>query len=688
MVPDITVSFGGKHPARILTAEKLPWAQLVALFTKVPPEVEDKAAEGWYACAEFKPAYRDHEYLLGRTALTLDYDHISKADVANITGVLADYAYVAYTTFSHTAEKPRLRVIVPLNRLVTAEEFQAVSRRVAEWAGIELASRESHAPAQMMYLPARKAGGKYKAAVGSSEQPLDVDAILATYTNWQDRLSWPRRAEHDDISKDEIPPPPDTKPGVVGDFCRAFRIPDAIARFELPYTPVSDGRWTYTHGSRPEGAVEYDGGLKLHSHHDTDPARGQHNAFDLVRLHRYGSLDAGLATDTAVTDLPSYRAMCELALEQPEVRQQLAGAEFEEIDTPPELPSKPKDATKGEDGLERFRVVAAQDFATGKPMEWLVQELLPKAEMAVVYGESGSGKSFLVLDLCAAITRGILWRGLKARPGSVVYAAAEGASGLRGRLRAYAQAHGVPLSALPAVISDVPNFLAPDEIAASAKQILKWGRPDLIVVDTLSASTPGGNENSGEDMGLVVAHCKFLHRKTGALVLLVHHSGKDAAKGARGWSGLKAAADAELEVSRMGDIRTVRVSKMKDGEDGAQYCFKLKTVVIGITDDGEESSCVIEHVETPANRTPAREPSGKVQRRVLNIVKTMTPDGSTVDLDDVREALGEALGQMPPKKDYERMIKNMLAAGYLHSAGVGTNRVSWSQLKVESDTDE
>ena len=684
MIPDIAISFGGKHPARILTAERLPWAQVVALFSKTPPEVDDKAAEGWYACAEFRPAYRDHEYLLGRTALTLDYDHIQRDDVARITAALEPYAFIAYTTYSHTQAKPRLRVIIPFDRLATAEEFQAVSRRVASWAGIELASRESHAPAQMMYLPARPTGGKFKALVGESDAPLVVDEILATYDNWHDRLSWPRRAEHDDISKDEIPPPPDTKPGVVGDFCRAFRIPDAIARFDLPYTPVSDGRWTYTHGSRPEGAVEYDAGLKLHSHHDTDPARGQHNAFDLVRLHRFGSLDASLPPDTAVTDLPSYQAMCQLAIAQPEVRQQVANAEFEEI-TPTPAPGKlPMPTTL--DGIERFRVISATEFAHGRPLEWLIADILPKAELAVLYGESGSGKSFLTLDLCCAITRGIEWRGRKAHQGSVVYVAAEGAGGFRARLRAYAQSHGVGLDMLPAVVSDSPNFLMAEEIAAAAKQIQNWGKPSLIVIDTLSASSPGGNENSGEDMGLVISHCKFLHRVTGALVLLIHHSGKDAAKGARGWSGLKAAADAEFEVSRMGDLRTVRVSKMKDGEDGTAYCFKLKTVTIGLTEDGEETSCVIEHTEAPANRAKREEPSGADQRIVWRTLKTMSPDGSTVDLDDLHAGSSSKVPEGYTKAEFKKIIKGLISREYMFDHGGG--RVSWTQLQGESNDEQ
>jgi RecA/RadA recombinase len=107
-------------------------------------------------------------------------------------------------------------------------------------------------------------------------------------------------------------------------------------------------------------------------------------------------------------------------------------------------------------------------------MEWLVRGLLPRAELAVIYGESGSGKSFLALDLAAAITRGIEWRGRRTATGRVVYVCAEGAGGFKARLRAYARGHSVELAELPAVIADAPNLLEPKDAATVAQQILEY----------------------------------------------------------------------------------------------------------------------------------------------------------------------------------------------------------------------
>lgn len=242
---------------------------------------------------------------------------------------------------------------------------------------------------------------------------------------------------------------------------------------------------------------------------------------------------------------------------------------------------------------------------------------------------------------------------------------------------------------MPAVIADAPNLLEAKDAAAVTAAILKWGKPDVIVIDTLSATTPGGNENSGEDMGRVLSHCKLLHRHTGALVVLIHHSGKDATKGARGWSGLRAAADAEIEVTRNGDFRAARVTKMKDGGDGEAWNFKLKQLVLGIDQYGdEESSCIIEHTDAGAPGDSGRQQaSGTWQITVLKTLKTMAPSG-TVDLDDLREGATKTQpkdgeGRDNRKRDFKRGLEGLISKGlaYMH----GEDRVGLTALKQVTD---
>jgi hypothetical protein len=233
----LTISFGGEHQARITETRQMTWPRYCALFLPQAPEAIDKASKGWSIPASFNPSYRDSTNLVARYALTFDYDNIKRSDVSVIEKAFADLEYLIYTTASHTPAAPRLRVLLPTDRPMRPDEFCAVSRKVAARAGIELASRESHVPAQMMYLPTRKPGGPFKAKRHAG-QWLDVDGVLAEYANWEDRNEWPRRADGDSTHTATTGTPPAEKPGIVGDFCRAFDIYAAIERFELPYERV------------------------------------------------------------------------------------------------------------------------------------------------------------------------------------------------------------------------------------------------------------------------------------------------------------------------------------------------------------------------------------------------------------------------------------------------------------------
>ncbi len=129
-------------------------------------------------------------------------------------------------------------------------------------------------------------------------------------------------------------------------------------------------------------------------------------------------------------------------------------------------------------------------------------------------------------------------------------------------------------------------------------------------------------------MGQVIAHCKFINRKTGATVVVVHHSGKDESRGARGWSGWKGAVDAEIEITRNGDMRTISVTKMKDGTDGMQFGFKLKTIPLGVDEDGDLiTSCVVEHTDVVAPRVKLADPQNKEYKAILIKVREYLRDG-------------------------------------------------------------
>jgi hypothetical protein len=295
----------------------------------------------------------------------------------------------------------------------------------------------------------------------------------------------------------------------------------------------------------------------------------------------------------------------------------------------------------------RFTFQQAAEFvASGKPQRWLIQDVLPQAELGVVFGESGAGKSFVTLDMLADLALGTPWRGKDVTQSRVAYIAAEGARGVRKRLKAIAQVRGVALGDIAIhVLADAPNLMERGDALEIAKAVVAMGGAQVVVIDTLAQATPGANENSGEDMGKAMAHCKGIHRATGALVLLVHHSGKDPTRGARGWSGIKGALDVELEVTKAGEKRSLYVSKMKDGEDGMEFPFRLQSVVVGVDEaQHEEVSCVVEHAGEPAGRAGRdRGPKGAVEKLVLQQLEELHGLGNGVFVGDLVAA---AVGQM------------------------------------------
>ncbi|CAB4199253.1 AAA domain containing protein [uncultured Caudovirales phage] len=287
----------------------------------------------------------------------------------------------------------------------------------------------------------------------------------------------------------------------------------------------------------------------------------------------------------------------------------------DEIAADPTVAPAPVKPVKG----SRFPTIPAHQFILGKQPKWIIKGILPQGELGVIFGESASGKSFLALDMLGAILQGIDWRGHKVPTAcNCVYIAAEGAYGAKNRIKAYAQHHGVELETLGlGVIAGAPNFMEVEDINDVMHSIRAFGPVAVIVVDTYAQVTPGANENSGEDMGKAIGHCKSIHRATGAIVLLVHHAGKDSTKGARGWSGLRAAADFEMEITRDGHDRMARLTKLKDGEDGAEMPFKLTVVGLGDDEDGEPiTSCAVIHEEPNAASSGPREPRGEVARLV------------------------------------------------------------------------
>lgn len=249
-----------------------------------------------------------------------------------------------------------------------------------------------------------------------------------------------------------------------------------------------------------------------------------------------------------------------------------------------------------EPNADRFAPIQAAEYLKRPPIGWLVRGLIQEGDPVNLFGPSGSGKSFVAFDIVMAIARGIPWRGLKAKQGKVIYICAEGAGGFRTRIAAYCEYHGVDPATVPIhIIPAAPSLIKPKDVKDLISAIEGVGGGDVIVVDTLAQTTSGADENSGEDMGPALTAVQKLGAHFGATVMLVHHTGKDVNRGARGWSGIKGAMGTQLEVI-VGEngARMLHVEKLKDGEAGGNHTFKLLQVSLGVDSEGEAvSSCVV-----------------------------------------------------------------------------------------------
>jgi putative DNA primase/helicase len=235
---NLVVSFGGDSPAVITAVERISWEKFATWLTKEPREVSDKDALGWYIPAEFDPVYRDNQNFVARHAITFDFDHVTIDTWGDVINAWSETAFAMYTTFSHRPESPRFRVVMPLSRPAGYDEFQAVARKVGSNVGIELIARESFVPAQMMFCPARPIGGQFVSRINDGVW-IQVDDVLAEYADWTDASTWPHRRDGDAVhasSAEKIDPR--DKPGIIGEFNRAFTVSQAIERFDLPYRRV------------------------------------------------------------------------------------------------------------------------------------------------------------------------------------------------------------------------------------------------------------------------------------------------------------------------------------------------------------------------------------------------------------------------------------------------------------------
>lgn len=311
--------------SRVKTTQRT--TETVEEYRKMKKGGQDSIKDvGGFVGGHLKDGRRKKGNVLSRSMLTLDMDYGTSSIWGEIC-TFFPYQCCIYSTHKHTPENPRLRLIIPLSRDVGEEEYAAVSRMVAKEVGIDLFDDTTYEPERLMYWPSTSRNGEfvYEEKDGSL---LDPDVFLNKYDDWHDTSTWPVSSRQSEVIERSLKEQADplSKEGVVGTFCRTYSIRDVIDKFlEDVYEPSAmTGRYDYMPADSSAGVIIYDDKF-VYSHHATDPASGRLlNAFDLVRIHKFGNLDDRASEATSPSKLPSYVAMCEFAIKDDEVKAQFA----------------------------------------------------------------------------------------------------------------------------------------------------------------------------------------------------------------------------------------------------------------------------------------------------------------------------------------------------------------------------
>ena len=309
--------------------------ETVEEYPKLPKSERDRAKDkGGFVGGKLKGVRRKRDTVEGRSMLTQDADHAGIGFIDSYE-MLCPYASCLYTTHGHTPEAPRVRVVVPLTRDVTPDEYAAISRLfAAEW-GIDQFDECSHRPHQLMYWPTTPADGEYVFKRCDGEW-LDPDRYLAAHPGWRDCAGLPHSVREGGIVERGRKQQEDPlgKQGVIGAFCRTYGINEAVHVFlkDIYQESALQGRFDYIPADSSAGVVVYDD-VFAYSHHATDPACGKLlNAFDLVRIHKFGGLDEKVPEDTEAAKLPSFKAMCDFAVNDENVKMTIAGERMEKAE--------------------------------------------------------------------------------------------------------------------------------------------------------------------------------------------------------------------------------------------------------------------------------------------------------------------------------------------------------------------
>lgn len=352
---------------------------------------------GGFVGGYLKNGRRKAENVMNRSIITLDIDFADDGILDDLQ-MMADYSYAVYSTHSHREFSPRYRLIIPVGRNVTAEEYEPVARKLADSIGMDYFDDTTYDVNRLMYWPSTSTDAEFVFTYEDNGF-LNPDKVLESYDiDWKDPLQWPTSSRESEryTNLANQQGDPHEKPGLIGAFNRAYSIHDVIAEYlSNEYEQYDDNRYTYQDGSTAGGLVLYGDGKFAYSHHGTDPVSNKLvNSFDLLRLHKYGDQDESRPHDTAVTKLPSYKAMMNFVQQDENIseyiaqeRLQRAQDEFGIIDEDDDLIGETVKAKPDTKWMKKLKVNKAGEFDNSIPNILLILDNDPHLAGKLAYNE-------------------------------------------------------------------------------------------------------------------------------------------------------------------------------------------------------------------------------------------------------------------------------------------------------------
>lgn len=611
------------HPSAGMDYRTITPKEVVALVEN--PLRDEKSKAQWIIPSTYAGAdARAHSVQRERGEfwfLPLDVDggNLSLDDVDRaLVAVCGDVNRAIYSTRSAQPDNRKWRAFVALSEPVSGADYSDTMKAFNDFLGEAsgghlVADGALCRPGQLVYLPNR--GDFYEYLVERNKPPLALSAghpiIERRERNRSERAEIERQAAEDQAAR-KARIASDGAGGVVEAFNASHDIADLFLEFDYePECEMGGFDWRSPYQSSGSFATR-DFGSHWISLSGSDAERGlgketasgarSGDAFDLyAHFVHQGDFKAAVRAYAA-----------EIGQDHATQRQNMDPTEYFDP-----LPHSEGDRVAPSDRPRRLLPVLnfeeAANAALTESARPLVKGFLDEGAFSVFYGPSNSGKTFVVLDLAYSISVGQDWGGMKTTQAAVLYIAAEGGGGIKKRIAALRQKPGAVVPKDFYLSAATIDLRRPEgDVTAVIETANSIGRVGLIVIDTLSRALAGGDET--KDMGALVVNIDRIRQATGAHVLLVHHSGKDLSKGARGSSELRGAIDTEINI----EGGTIRVTKQRDLEFGEDISFEIRGVPIGTdADDDVVTSATV--LLQGTKRGKPRAPTA-TETEVLNVV--------------------------------------------------------------------